>query len=241
MRLLVVVPALNEEATVGAVVRSVRAGLDADVLVIDDGSGDRTAAAARDAGAMVLQHPFNLGVGAALRSGFRYARRHGYDCLVQVDADGQHDVDAARNLLKRLRDDEADIVVGSRFDAGYRTGFFRRRTMRLLSKVLSRRLGVTITDTTSGSRAFSRHAIAVFSVTYPTAYLSDTVEALLLAADVGLRVVEEPVSMRPRQGGKPSSGRARSAYHLLRLCLVIVLHRIRKPMDRRELPDVDQD
>jgi glycosyltransferase involved in cell wall biosynthesis len=233
-------PALNEEETVGAVVAAVRAGLDGDVLVVDDGSSDRTAAAARDAGALVLQHPFNLGVGAALRSGFRYARREGYEVVVQVDADGQHDVDAARNLIKRLHDDEVDLVVGSRFDAGYSVGWFRKATMRLLSRVISRRLGVTITDTTSGFRAFGTRAIALFAVTYPTAYLSDTVEALMLSADVGLKVVEEPVTMRPRQGGRPSAGGARSAFHLVRLCLVILLHRIRRPLARRELADVVQ-
>jgi glycosyltransferase involved in cell wall biosynthesis len=239
-RLIAVVPALNEEQTVGAVVGAIRERLDADVLVIDDGSSDRTAIRARAAGAAVLQHPFNLGVGAALRSGFRYAAERGYSIVVQVDADGQHEVDDVARLLDRLEADDADIVVGSRFDAGYRVGRFRRTSMRLLGRIVSKRLGVPITDTTSGFRAFGPRAVARFSRAYPSAYLSDTVEALLLAADWKLRVVEEPVRMRERQGGRPSAGGAKSLFHLGRLAMVIALHRVRRPIPTRGyLTDVE--
>ena len=113
-----VIPALNEEATVGAVVTAVRSSLQADVLVVDDGSSDGTASVASAHGAHVLQHPFNLGVGAALRSGFRFAAERGYGAVVQVDADGQHDASEAARLLSRLVDEELDLIIGSRFAAG---------------------------------------------------------------------------------------------------------------------------
>jgi glycosyltransferase involved in cell wall biosynthesis len=229
--LLVIVPALNEEDTVAGVVVSVAVDLDAEVLVIDDGSHDATAARAREAGATVLSHPFNLGVGAALRTGFRYAVAHGYRVAVQVDADGQHETTEVKRLVDVI-DGGADIAVGSRFEEGYETGLLRRTSMRLLSRRVSRHLGVTITDTTSGFRAFGGDAIARFAQSYPRAYLSDTVEALMLAADWHLRVEEIPVRMRPRQGGVPSAGSFKSTYHLVRLSLVIALHRFRRPLVR---------
>lgn len=230
--LLVIIPALNEEETVTEVVRSVRAHLDADVVVIDDGSRDRTTARASAAGAIVLRHPFNLGVGAALRTGFRYAVTNGYTIAVQVDADGQHEVTEAKRLVEMV-EAGADLAVGSRFEAGYDVGRLRGLSMRLLSRWVSRYLGRPITDTTSGFRAFGPTAIARFAESYPRAYLSDTVEALLLAADWGLVVEETNVKMLPRQGGQASSGTMKSIYHLTRLSLVIALHRVRRPLHVR--------
>jgi glycosyltransferase involved in cell wall biosynthesis len=219
--LLVVVPALNEEAAVGDVVRGIRDQLGATVLVVDDGSTDRTSATAAAAGAHVLRHPYNLGVGAALRSGFRFAHEGGYHTVLQVDGDGQHDIDAAKQLV---------AAVGSRFEAGYRVGFVRRTVMRFLAGVVSRRLGVSIGDTTSGFRAFGPEAVRRFAQAYPTAYLSDTVEALLLAGDWSLKVTEVPVQMHPRTTGVASAGKAKSALMLVRLLLVVVLHRVRSPL-----------
>lgn len=227
--LLVIIPALNEEETVADVVRSVGANLDADVLVIDDGSRDRTAARAAAAGALVLSHPFNLGVGAALRTGFRYAAANRYGVALQIDADGQHEPAEAKRLVDRI-DAGVDLVIGSRFEAGYETSGLRRLSMRVLSRKVSKHLGVTITDTTSGFRAFGPAAIDGFAEAYPRAYLSDTVEALLLAGDWGLRVEEISVQMHERQGGQPSAGTLKSIYHLARLSLVIALHRVRKPL-----------
>jgi glycosyltransferase involved in cell wall biosynthesis len=230
--LLVVIPALNEEATVAAVVRGARERLVADVLVVDDGSTDRTAEIAQAAGAFVLSHPFNLGVGAALRSGFRYAAERGYTMVLQLDADGQHDPASAPSLIAPL-DEGVDIVVGSRFAAGFHTGRLRRLCMRWLARIVSRRTSVAVTDTTSGFRAFGKRAVERFAVSYPTEYLSDTVEALLLAAAWQLEIREVPVEMRPRQGGQPSTGSVKSLYHLIRLVLVIALHRVRQPIDQR--------
>ncbi|MDQ3354285.1 MAG: glycosyltransferase family 2 protein, partial [Actinomycetota bacterium] len=170
--LLVVIPALNEEATVADVVRGALDHLGSDVLVVDDGSGDRTAAVARAAGAVVVRHPFNLGVGAAIRTGFRYASERGYNAMLQLDADGQHDPSDGRRLVERLHDEPADIVIGSRFASGYQVGWLRRLGMHMLSSVVSRRLAVRVTDATSGYRAFGERAVSSFSLAYPSAYLS---------------------------------------------------------------------
>ncbi|MFN8050862.1 MAG: glycosyltransferase family 2 protein [Acidimicrobiales bacterium] len=230
--LLVLIPALNEEATIGAVVTKAVASLDGDVLVIDDGSWDRTARRALSAGARVLQHPYNLGVGAAIRSGIRYANEQGYRRVVQIDADGQHEPDEAKRLLSRLAEG-VDLVVGSRFagddPAPYEVGFARRTSMRLLARVASRQTHTTITDATSGFRAFGPEALDLFGAYYPTAYLSDTVEALLIGGAAGLRIREEPVQMHPRQGGTPSARPLRSLMYLVRLNLVILLHPTRRP------------
>jgi len=229
-RLLVIVPALNEEAAIGAVVEDAVATLDGDVVVVDDGSTDRTAEVARAAGALVLRLPFNLGVGGAIRTGLRYATAHGYDRVLQLDADGQHDAREAKRLLDEIDSTGADFVVGGRFEAGYRLSHSRRFAMRVLSRIVSRRLGVKIHDTTSGFRALGPQAVALFASRYPVDYLSDTVEALLMAADNGLDVREVGVQMRPRQAGSPSTRGARSLYHLGRLLLGIAVRDVlRRP------------
>lgn len=231
-RLLVIIPALDEEQTVATVVQEVLAELEADILVIDDGSSDTTVERSLAAGATVLRHPFNLGVGAAVRTGLRYGHEHGYDVVVQIDADGQHEVCDATGLAKAVVEGGADVVVGSRFSAGYSVSHLRRFSMRLLARLVTRYLGTPITDSTSGFRAFGPDAMRWFSSGYPTAYLSDTVGALLLAADWGMVVAEVPVRMHPRRVGRSSSGPLLSTYYLLRLSLAIALHRVRRPLYR---------
>jgi glycosyltransferase involved in cell wall biosynthesis len=230
---LVLIPALNEEETVGAVIDAARSTLGCDVLVINDGSTDHTAREALAAGAMVISHPFNLGVGAAIRTGLRVAASQGRTYVLQLDADGQHEPAEAQRLLDRVQSGEADLVVGSRFESGYTVSRVRGAMMSLLSRTVSRRVGVRIDDTTSGFRAFGPRAIELFSRHYPTMYLSDTVEALLLASDADLTVAVQPVKMHPRQGGQPSSGRLRSALQLSRVWVVILLHPVRRPPIQR--------
>jgi glycosyltransferase involved in cell wall biosynthesis len=225
-RLLVVVPALNEEQTVGATVAEIRSRIPgADILVISDGSTDRTAQVARDSGAMVLELPINLGVGGAMRAGYRFAYRHAYDAAVQVDADGQHDPAQVHTLLDVMERDDADVVIGSRF-AGvgdYRVRGPRRWAMQFLSSVLSRVCRTKLTDTTSGFKASNRAAIAQFAADYPAEYLGDTVEALVIAARAGLRVREVGVEMRPRAGGRPSHKPFRAAIFLARAALALLI------------------
>ena len=229
-RVLVIVPAWNEEKSVDRTVREIRAtNPRVDVLVVDDGSADRTAERALEAGALVARLPFNLGVGGAMRTGYRYAQRHGYDVAVQIDADGQHDPRFLPALLARL--DSADIVIGARFARegdSYRVRGPRRWAMVLLAGVLSRIGRTRLTDTTSGFRVANRRAIAVFAAHYPAEYLGDTVESLVIALRTGCRVVQEPVDMRIREAGQASQSPLRSTIYLLRAIVALGLALVRR-------------
>ena len=222
-RELIAIPAWNERGSIGAVVAKVRQHRPgAAVLVVDDGSTDGTAAVARDAGATVISLPFNVGVGGAMRAAFLYAQRHGYDALVQVDADGQHDPADLDRLLDGLS--RADIVVGTRFhpESMYFVGGPRRWAMVLLSKALSRMNHGTISDPTSGFRSAGRRAIALFAVQYPAEYLGDTVGSLSIAIHHGLVIDEAPVTMYYRAIGRPSKNALWSALYLGRATLALI-------------------
>ncbi|GAB2919460.1 glycosyltransferase family 2 protein [Rhodococcus aerolatus] len=227
---LVVLPALNEQASVAAVVAEVsHAWPSAEVLVVDDGSTDATAAVAAAAGARVLSLPFNLGVGGAMRAAFRYAVREGFDTVVQVDADGQHDP-AEIGALLEAAEAGADVVVGARF-AGkgvYAARGPRRWAMRLLAAVLSRMSGTRLTDPTSGFRLTGPRALPVFAEHYPEEYLGDTVESLVIAHRVGLRIAQVPVAMRPRAGGVASQSPYRAAVFLCRVVAAVALATVRE-------------
>jgi glycosyltransferase involved in cell wall biosynthesis len=224
-RTLVVVPALNEEGSVGAVVAALRAA-GFDVAVVDDGSSDATADLAKAAGAAVLRLPFNLGVGGALRCGFRYAVDHGYDLVVQCDADGQHPPEQVRELVEVQRSTGAHLVIGSRFLPGagsYELGGVRRRTMKVLSWMVRRFGKVSVLDTTSGFRCIAQPLLGEFARTYPVHYLGDTFEALLAAGKGGYRVLEVPVEMRERSHGSPSTSAFRSVVLVGRVVLVTLM------------------
>ena len=227
---LVVIPALNEETTVGDVVRAVRAqGFEA--CVIDDGSVDRTSEAARSAGATVLQLPMNLGVGGALRCAFRYAVDNRYQVVVQVDADGQHHPREIPRLLAWMRETGADMVIGSRFagaERDYVVSRGRRLAMRVLAWRASHALRGTITDATSGLRAIRQPLLGEFASNYPVEYLGDTVEAMIIAGRRGAHVVECPIEMSPRAAGRASSGPLASAWYVLRVLLAVELMRQRR-------------
>lgn len=222
--MLVVVPALNERDSVGSVIRELGTlAPRPDVLVVDDGSGDDTAAVAERAGAIVCRLPFNLGVGGAMRAGYRYAERAGYDVVVQVDADGQHEVSYVPDLLEAL--ESADVVIGSRF-AGvgdYRVTGPRRWAMRLLSRVLSALAHERLSDVTSGFRAVNRRGIRLFAEHYPSEYLGDTVESLVIAVRTGCRLTQVPVSMRQRSSGRASQTTLRSVLYLARAVVALSL------------------
>ena len=221
-RALVAIPAWNEAGSIEAVISSVREHQPGvDVLVVDDGSTDATAALAAAAGASVVSLPFNVGVGGAMRAAFLFARRHDYDRLVQVDADGQHDPQDIDRLLAGL--DEADIVVGTRFhpDSMYFVGGPRRWAMVLLSKSLSAMARTPISDSTSGFRSAGRRAIELFAVEYPAEYLGDTVGSLSIAIRRGLVIRETPVTMYYRAIGRPSKNALWSALYLGRASLAL--------------------
>jgi len=231
---LILVPAWNEAGNVGNTVREIRAACpDYDVAVIDDGSDDGTAEVAREAGAVVLSLPFNLGVGGAMRTGFTYAQRMGYRRAIQVDADGQHnpaDIDRVLSGLER-----ADISIGARFsDVGdYQVRGPRRWAMRFLAAVMSRVAKTRLTDVTSGFRAAGPRAIDQYVSYYPAEYLGDTLDSLVAACHAGLSVTQIPVAMRPRASGRPSQGPVGSTVYLLRSVFALTLAIMRRPTGAR--------
>jgi glycosyltransferase involved in cell wall biosynthesis len=185
------------------------------------------------AGAVVCQLPYNLGVGGAMRTGYRYALRQGYDAVVQIDADGQHDPRYLPAMLAELSGpgrDGADLVVGARFagDGDYRVSFPRRLAMRLLAGVLSRLARTRLTDVTSGFRVANRRAVELFAGHYPAEYLGDTVESMVIALRAGCTVRQVPVQMRARQGGVPSQTPFRAAVFLARAVVALSLALIRR-------------
>ena len=230
LRVLIVVPAWNEEGSIASVVHELHGTLAGmDVLVVDDGSTDQTALRAREAGAVVARLPYNLGVGGAMRLGFRYAVERDYDTVVQIDADGHHDPAFVPQLLERIAAG-ADLVIGARF-AGvgqYRARGPRRWAMTLLSSVLSHLAGTRLTDTTSGMRASSRPLMNLFAGNYPVEYLGDTVETLAMAARRNFRIEQVPVAMRVRTTGQPSHAFAMATVYLGRALVVLLLALIRR-------------
>jgi glycosyltransferase involved in cell wall biosynthesis len=238
---LVVIPAFNEADSLGAVVSEVlESAPKVHILVVDDASTDETATIGRKAGAEVVTNVFNLGVGGAMRVGFRYAAAKGYRALVQVDGDGQHDPHDLERLLDALEDRPHPMVaIGARF-AGrgeYDAPRARRWAMRLLAWYLSRITQVQLTDVTSGFRAHNRAAIELFAKTYPADYLADTVESLVIVIEAGGAVTQAPVSMRSRSGGAPSQSNFRATAYLIRVALMLALALFRRRSPR---PDITE-
>ena len=227
-RVLVILPAWNEADSIAEVIAEIRGELPGvDILVVDDGSADATSAIAIAAGAIVATLPYNLGVGGAMRTGYRYAHDHDYDVALQVDADGQHDPRYVPKLIDAL--DDANLVIGARFagEGSYRVRGPRQWAMSMLSLVLSRLAHTRLTDTTSGFKAVDRKLIAMFAHWYPAEYLGDTIEALVRVTRSGYRVTQIPVAMRTRMAGTPSASPFKAALYLFRAFLVLLLALIR--------------
>ena len=222
---IAIVPAYNEAASISAVVAELGEHAPGfDVVVIDDGSTDDTAERARAAGADVVRHPFNLGIGGAVQSGYMYAAERGYDIAVQVDGDGQHDPRSLAMMRTYLdAHPELDMVTGSRFLAddgdGFRSSAPRRLGIRIFSGVLSRIVGQRVTDPTSGLRMCRRRGIDLFARDYPHDY--PEVEAVLLMHAHALSSVELPVKMRERMGGTSSINSTRSIYYMVKVLLAV--------------------
>lgn len=234
---MVAIPAWNESGSVADVVIQVREAVPGvTVVVVDDGSMDNTAEKAAEAGAITITLPFNVGVGGAMRTAFLYAQRQGFDAVVQVDADGQHNPREIRALLNGLS--EADIVVGTRFHPGstYKVRGPRRWAMDLLSWSLSRMARAPISDTTSGFRSAGPRAINLFAVAYPAEYLGDTVGSLSIAIRDGLVITERPVTMFYRRIGRPSKSALWSTLYLGRAVLALSVQLVkRNPHTSREV------
>ena len=237
LRRVAIVPARNEAASIGSVVDEIHAfdpGLE--IVVVDDGSTDRTAAIAEARGAVVVRLPFNLGIGGAVQTGFRYALEHGFELAVRLDGDGQHDPRELPKLLGPLLAGEADIVVGSRFagDASYRSPLARRLGIRLLASVVSLLVRQRVTDTTSGFQAVNRRGITLFAADYPHDY--PEVEATVMVVKHRLRLHEVHVAMRERSGGASSITALRSVYYMVKVLLALFVGLFRRratPLEER--------
>ncbi len=222
LRRVAIVPGYNEEGSIGQVIDEIRAvDPEIEIVVIDDGSRDRTADAAAAKGARVLRLPFNLGIGGAVQTGYRYAYEQGFDLALRVDGDGQHDPAEFLVLAGPVLSGHADIAVGSRFIGrkGYRSSRSRRFAIRILSWTVTVLVGGRVTDPTSGFQVANRRAIALFASDYPHDY--PEVEATVLAAKAGLRRAEVPVEMRERSAGRSSIGALRSVYYMVKVMLAV--------------------
>ena len=226
---IVIIPAYNEERRIASVVAGVKVAVpDAAIVVVNDCSRDDTAAVACQAGAIVVSHPFNMGYGAAIQTGYKYALANNYDYLVQLDADGQHDPSCIPALLAPVRAGESDIAIGSRFlENSYRPPFMRRVGMSLFRSIVSLVTGRQVTDTTSGFQAFNRNVIAFFSkdifpVDYPDA------DMLITLHRAGFRVVEVPVRMFENSEGKSMHSGLKPLYYMFKMILSICVTLLRK-------------
>lgn len=224
-RILVIVPAFNESGSIAGVVQEiVAARKDASVLVVDDGSVDDTALRAARAGAQVVRLPFNLGIGGAVQTGYRWAERNGYNIAVQIDGDGQHDPRFLDAMLAPLLCADADMVVGSRFageKGGFQSSFSRRVGILFFVSLIRLLTGLRCTDPTSGFRACGPRLIRLFAAHYPNDFPEP--EAIVIARRLGAVVREVPVLMRARSAGRSSIGKLKSPYYMLKVTAAIML------------------
>ncbi|WP_454192437.1 glycosyltransferase family 2 protein [Paenibacillus sp. Marseille-Q7038] len=229
LKVLVIVPAYNEAEGIGQVIHQIRQDIPyVDVLVINDGSSDDTSRIARAAGASVIDLTCNLGIGGAVQTGYRYAAEHHYDYAVQIDGDGQHNPSDLNRLLDAILETGADMVIGSRFitKEGFQSTFARKMGIGLLSALLTRLTGQTVTDPTSGYRFCGKRAISLFAREYPTDY--PEVEALMLLYNRELTFTEIPVIMKERQGGVSSISAMKSVYYMSKVILSVLLMKTMK-------------
>jgi hypothetical protein len=225
---LIIVPAYNEDGSITRVVEHIRKNVpQADILVVDDGSNDRTARRARESGAMVISLPYNMGIGSAVQSGFLFAKQKGYHFAVQVDGDGQHPASEIPRLLAAL-ENEVDMAIGSRFvqSTNYRPPFLRAVGIKIFSFLVSSIVGKRVYDTTSGFRACGRKAIVLLTETYPHDY--PEVEALITLHRNGMSFVEVPVEMNYRREGKSSISTKAGVYYMLKVTLAVLVAVIKR-------------
>ncbi len=228
-KVLVVIPAFNEEERIAAVIQGIRGELpEAIILAVNDGSRDQTETRARAGGARVLTHPFNMGYGVALQTGYKYALRHGFDFVLQMDGDGQHDPRYLPVLLREVREGGVDVAIGSRFlgEGDYRAPWARQMGIGLFRWAASALCGQKITDPTSGYQAFNRRAVEFctrdsFPGDYPDA------DVLVLMHREGLRLKEVPVRMHPNAQGRSMHSGLKPLYYLYKMGLSIVLNCVR--------------
>jgi glycosyltransferase involved in cell wall biosynthesis len=221
-KVLIIIPAYNEEASIEKVIKGVSLEVpQADVLVVNDGSNDFTSERAWQSGAIVLDLPFNLGIGGAMQAGYKYANEKGYEIAIQVDGDGQHDPKEIPQLMEVLEKKEADMAVGSRFvgETSYKGSTMRKVGISVLSNAISILIRQKVTDPTSGFRAANRRAIQLFVHNYPQDYPEP--EVLVLLSRCGLKIKEVPATVYQREFGESSITKIRSIYYMVKVLLAI--------------------
>ena len=227
---LVLIPAFNEEEQIAVVIQRVKREIpEAIVLVVNDGSSDQTESRARAAGAKVLSHPFNMGYGVTLQTGYKYALKYGFEYVLQMDGDGQHDPRYLPILLQEVREGRADAVIGSRFlgEGDYQAAWTRRVGIYLFRFIASCLCGQKITDPTSGYQALSRRAVEFCArESFPGDY-PDT-DVLVMMHRAGMRIREVPVCMHPNANGKSMHSGLKPLYYIYKMCLSITLNLVRK-------------
>lgn len=237
MKTLVIIPAYNEQAYIGDVVRKIKSYLPSlDILVVDDGSTDATAAVVKNCGVLVVRHPFNMGYGVSLETGYKYADRNKYDFVVQMDGDGQHDPKYIKDLLQEVENGAADVVIGSRFTSGvkYETHLNRRIGMFLFSKLVSLIVGIKITDSTSGFQALNNKVVKfltndVYPCDYPDA------DVIIMLHRAGFRIKEVPLVMYKKDDPKSMHSGLKPIYYIFKMTLSIFVTLLRvMPNNRKE-------
>ena len=227
MKCLIIIPAYNEAANIEKVINNIVQNYPQyDYVIINDGSTDKTEEVCANAGYQVLNLPINMGIGGAVQTGYRYAKKNNYDAAVQIDGDGQHDVVFLEDMLKLLETGEADVVIGSRFvqKEGFQSSQIRRVGIRFLS-ILARILtGVQVRDITSGYRVVNRKFIDIYANDYPSDYPEP--EAMIIAAVYGGRIKEYPVIMRERENGTSSITFKKSVYYMIKVTLAMLVRRL---------------
>jgi glycosyltransferase involved in cell wall biosynthesis len=228
-KILVIVPAYNEDGTIGQVIAETEQCFPlADIVVVNDGSTDSTGPIAAKEGVILLEHPYNMGIGATMQTGFLYASRNDYDIAVQVDGDGQHDPKYLNDLIYPILKGESNMVIGSRYleEKGFKSTISRRTGIRFFCILYHFLTGGRVTDPTSGFRALNKKVIDFFSEEYPADY--PEAESLILFHRRGFILKEIPVVMKERQGGVSSIDFLRSIYYMIKVTLAIVIGTLKK-------------
>jgi glycosyltransferase involved in cell wall biosynthesis len=225
LKYLVVLPAFNEEQSIGSVLAEIAADVPfADVLVINDGSGDATGKTAAKSNVMVINHPFNLGYGAALQTGFRFGVRNGYDFIIMMDADGQHTPASVENLIQVMKESGADVVIGSRFIEGaYRMTLGRKIGSLIFSAIAQAYTGIRISDPTSGFQLLNKNAFEYLAEgdNYPLDY--PDVNIIMALHKKNFRIAEAPVTMTENQTGKSMHSGMKPLIYVIKMFLAIIM------------------
>lgn len=233
-RLLVIIPAYNEEENIGKLLKSFRSvnvldNIELDIVVINDCSKDQTSAVCRYHGVSVIDLPSNLGIGGAVQTGYKYALRNNYDFAVQIDGDGQHPPECLGEIIKPILRNESDLVIGSRYltKEGFQSTFARQIGIKFFSKLIKVISGQVVTDPTSGYRACNKRVIKMFAESYPKDYPEP--ETIVALRRNNFKVMEIPVVMRERENGHSSINFSKSIYYMIKVSMAIIIDKLRSP------------